>query len=1110
MLRVYLLGPLALESGSLPLPRLATHKAAGLFGYLVTHADRIHSREVLASLFWPDRPPENTRRNLSTALWQIRQTLKRGGLDPSAFLNASGATVEWSSSAEQWLDVTEFEGQVAGGGLFAWQSAVRLYRGPFLEGLYDDWCIEERYRLEEQYMQALSRLAQAYAAQRDYASALHVARQMLRIDPLREDAHRLTMESLYQLGQRAAALEQYAICSQSVRTELSTEPSDATRQLHAAILSESLPRIAPAASPAALKTPDGALPDPIAGPVPFVGRAAELAALQAWWAGANPRVALVVGEAGVGKTRLAHECAATLRWRGAAVGLGRCYAFERAAPFQAVGEALRDLLRADPRQAIEALPAWARAELAWVLPELADQLAPAAPAPSTNRANLFSAIYHLLTQCAERQPVLLVLEDVHWATESTQDLLEFLAHRLGAVAGRLRVLATARQEELLPERLRQALSRLRQENLLVEWALPRLDRAAVIDWIGAWSGRAEAAVPLAEQLYSETEGNPFFITEMIKALFEGGQLRAVREGWEGIGLAPAAVRLPASVRELLQSRLDRLSPPAAELLQVAAVAGREFDLRVVQQAWGQPEDAVLMALDDLLRAHLVAEGQTAAGRDYEFTHHKIQEVAYANLGRARRQTWHRRVARAAEAEYGERAAVEILHHYRAAGEALPAVTWGVYAGQQALRLLAFGDAVRYFTQAEEQARGLDLPLETNLALYAGLAEAYTPSQAAGPINAAAEHLLILARQAGSVEREIEALLRLGRGLFEGDDLPRARQVLEQARALAEPIHDSHLLEVLVFLGVAMVWASDWGGLPILDQAAHLAEQQGQPAMAARALNAIGLSWRVREEFGRSIAAFEHGLRLAEAAGNQHRLALLWHNFADVFMFLGLPARFREALLRSYKLVIEMGIESAEDPRALGVMHHLEGNYAQARESLERALELGRQYQNNATLLQTYQNYCVLLIDLGQAEQALQWADDLMARLELHSGRAQGHLVFYRGLAHLALGQLPRAEADLLAAIDTWTPAATNQHALWWAYAALGRLYVARVQSDLARRAFASALERINAIAASLEAQPDLRSGFLNSPPVQAVRTALEGLPAAAPAGGAVAGRTRDG
>jgi len=819
MLRIYLLGPIHIENDTLTLPQIATQKAASLFGYLVTHPAKDLSREFLADLFWPDRPAAKARHSLHTALWQIRHVLKKGDLEPERYLNANNTRIVWHAYEDVWLDVTRFEANCAEDSLDKLEEAVSLYRGPFLINLYEDWCLNERYRLEEMYLQALDQLAQVHYERRNFSTSLNYAHQLISVDPLRESAHRRAMLAFYQLGQRVAAIEQFNTCAQYLKSELDLEPSEDTYRLYQEIMEETLihlpasdekglldhneittmPAIASKPRSSRIFAPEN---------IPFTSREEQLQRLQDWWSNRQESIAIISGENGCGKSRLAGQFAESLKMSGVQIGWGRCYPLGQTLSYQAISEALRDLMASTPGNLLKALPEWVTSGLSRLLPEIRgtiqdDQLARLI---QTDKAHLFEAVSDLLANLSQAGPVLLVIEDLNWAAESSQQLIEYLLHKLGTPGGELtypmRVLGTCGPEDMAPEGFRMMLHRLRHDNLLLDLPLSALDLDSVINWIGRWSGRGDEAQQLAACLYQKTEGNPFFIAETVKALFETRQLSIESNGWSGpaLTLVPDSLPLPVSVRELIYERLERLPGDAAGLLQVASVIGLEFDLAIVQPAWNQGEDETLTAIDDLLRAHLILESQNPGRHDYEFNHQMVQEAVYAKLTKTRRKAIHRKVAQALETAYGEEAATSLVYHYQQAGEFESALQWGVQAGQKALALSAYQDAIGFFRQAEELlAKAKALPA-VEMDLLAGLARAYEPSRQAGEMVSAAKRLMGLAQRYGQIEAQIEAGLWLGWGLALSGD-PHAADVLAEAHAQAESAHSPLLPEVSLRLNM---------------------------------------------------------------------------------------------------------------------------------------------------------------------------------------------------------------------------------------------------------------------------------------------------------------------
>ena len=726
-LQVRCLGRLSLrcceapEGAASDLPLPATLKAQSLLAYLVAHRDRPQGRDHLAEIFWGDRPEHNARRSLATALWQIRRCLP--GDD---FLLADTANVQLNPHRAFWLDVAEFEKlartRIAPAHVSALQQAVALYRGEFLDGFYDDWVLSERYRLESLYCHALAGLMAAREAFGEHEAVLAVALRLLEQDSLREDAHRAAMRAYCRLGQRQAALAQYGRCQEMLRAELGIEPMAETLALRQAIVEGRL-ACAPGTTVAAPAPPQrrelARHPLDAAGQIPLVGREQELAFLADGWQAAlrgECSLLLVSGEAGVGKTRLVQEFADQQRWLGSRVLAGRCYEFERLLPYQPVTEVLRSLPPAVVAAVSATLPEWVIAQVARLAPDIFGR----EPALSgTNTApqgvqgeaqeRLFEAVSRFLAQLAGQTPLLLVLEDLHWATDSTLQLLHYLARAV--VAQPVLIVGTLRPEAIPPAHPLATLGRrLERDGLARRLHLPRLSAAAVASLIDRMSGDGSAIGPLAERLYRETEGNPFYLTETVKALFEQGAIRVEAGAWRAdyAALGRGRLPLPASVSETIAARVGRLSDEAQDAVRVAAVAGREFDFDLLREAWGKGEEATLAALDDLLRQRLVTEAVGTAGSDYAFTHHKIQEVVYEGLPRHRRLYLHGQVGLALERSLRANAGtVELAWHFEQArqldaGLTGKATTYLLQAGRQAERQSANREALSYYQ------RGLDI------------------------------------------------------------------------------------------------------------------------------------------------------------------------------------------------------------------------------------------------------------------------------------------------------------------------------------------------------------------------------------------------------------------
>jgi DNA-binding SARP family transcriptional activator/predicted ATPase len=833
-LQLYFLGRLDMRSGGRPLPRPPTLKSQSLLAYLVLHRDQVQPRERIIGLFWSERPERKARGSLSTALWHIRRCLP----DDSLLLSDAHA-VQFDPESDVWLDVEEFEAQVSLTDMDGLQSALALYRGDLLEGFYDDWILPERYRLEVLYVDALARLMAAYEAAGDYGSALTTAQRMLGRDLLREDAHRLAMRAYCRLGRRNAALEQYERCREIVLKELGAEPTGETTALYQAILGGDFP-VGPTAATLPAEVPSivpadraGRSPLDVIAPVRLVGRERELKLLLDAWQAARTghgELLLVSGEAGVGKTRLVEEFANELRWQGVRVLSGRCYEFERALPYQPLAEALQVALQVLSDDELKAFPAWSLREVSRLVPELQERpalgtdqgpavgqifvgdRADAWPAtnslgPNQEQMRLFAGVTRVLAGLSSRAPLLLVLEDLHWAGESTLGLVHHLARYLAGHP--VLIVGTFRAEAIGVEQpLRTLRRRLARERLARSARLARLPTEAVETIIVEMSGAGDAAVPLARRLYRETEGNPFFLMEIVKALFETDMIRLEEGAWRGdfAQISAGTLPLPPSLSETIEARVRRLEASARDALHLAAVLGREFSFDLLDLAWGRGEEATLVALDDLLRQRLVEETVAVSDTDFAFTHHKIREVVYQSSPRSRRLHLHAQAGTAIETLYAaelQARAGELAHHFERACLADrslcdKAVAYLLQAGQHAVRQSANLEAIAYYRRGLEILRTLSetgqrVQREIELQIALGVPTTVVHGYASPEARRVYDRARDLCGDLGQTPALVTSLVGVSRYYGVGGDVETGLEIAEQLLAIARTVQDHTFL-----------------------------------------------------------------------------------------------------------------------------------------------------------------------------------------------------------------------------------------------------------------------------------------------------------------------------
>jgi DNA-binding SARP family transcriptional activator/tetratricopeptide (TPR) repeat protein len=684
MLRVRLVGDLDLDLDGHRLEPITSRRARSLLAWLAYHPG-LHTRSRVASVLWPDVLDSSARGSLRTTLATLRRVL---GEQAGAAVAAQRDRIGIEESARVWIDVREAERLVALGRA---EDALALVDGDLLTDLDDDWVLEQRSAHRVRVGELLTQVGAAAEAAGDLDAAVRHARRRLELDPVSEDAARALMRRLGRIGDGAAAVATYEAFRSTLRRELGMAPSPETRALVEELRAEQRGVAAPAPPlPSALVRTDLA---------PLVGRREHLAALRSAWRRASAGAAGVVtvaGEAGSGKTRLLIELAGEARASGATVLAGRCIegGLVAFAPFT---EALRQHLAGAPE-----LPSWAASELARLLPELGAEAAPPQGDPYDARHRLFEAVAAAIGAAARRAPVLLVVEDLHWADHAT---LAMLAHVIRTVGwAPLLVAGSFRSEREGAPELPTLLDDLRREQRLVHVALAGLSEQEVEDLVAAWlDGRPPAG--LTEAVHGRTGGNPLFIEELVRHLVETHSERPVE------ALVQAATTdVPQGVRTVIDRRFARFPERARQAVAMAAILGEDFALADVAAACNASDHLAADDLEVAVGAGLIDESQRLAG-SYRFAHALVRAALLAGLTTTRRALLHRRAAEVIDAlpkERREPRLAELALHLLEAGplvEAGNAAGVAVRAAEQATRKLAYEDAAELLRRAV--ASGLD-------------------------------------------------------------------------------------------------------------------------------------------------------------------------------------------------------------------------------------------------------------------------------------------------------------------------------------------------------------------------------------------------------------------
>ncbi len=588
------------------------------------------------------------------------------------------------SSRSSWSALAERESGQDEEERTALQEAVSRYTGDLFPDCYDDWIVPERARLLDALLAAGERLADLLERQRDYRGAVPWARRLLDHEPLNEESCRRLMRLQALAGDRAGALRTYHGFATALARDTGVEPGDATREAYEHLLEA-------AATPAPML--GAAAATAIS---PLIGRVAEWATLRAAWrraADGQSLLAVIGGEAGIGKSRLAEELLEWVERQGIHAAASRCYAAAGGLAYAPVVE----LLRSEAIGPAVRGPGdvW-QTELARLLPELLDERPElASPEPLTDdwqRTRLLDALRRAVI--SEKRPLLVVIDDLQWADSETIAWLEYVLR--SAPTAPLLVVATVRSEALDANHPAQGLLvAARRGGQAVELELGPLDPGDTAELAHQVSGR-QLDESRNSHVYRESEGNPLFVVEWIRAGLLEQAPDAVTDD------ASAAVsRLPPKVQSVLEARLAQLSPAAQEIAALAATVGRAFGFKLLAQASSRGEDDVVEAIDELWQRRVVRE-QGVDG--YDFSHDKLREAAYLRAGSARRQLAHRRVAEALERIHSadlDAVSGELALHYERAGQDERAIAFYARAAEVAERVFSHEGAIALFAKALE-------------------------------------------------------------------------------------------------------------------------------------------------------------------------------------------------------------------------------------------------------------------------------------------------------------------------------------------------------------------------------------------------------------------------
>jgi class 3 adenylate cyclase/tetratricopeptide (TPR) repeat protein len=885
------------------------------------------------------------------------------------------------------------------------------------------------------------------------------------------------------------------------------------------------------------------------GLTPFVGREPELTLLQERWTEARAgrgQVVCLMGEAGIGKSRLLLEFQRRLADEPVTWLTGRCISYGKEMAYPPIIDLLKHnfqveegdddaIVSAKIEQGMVALGA----ELQLAIPHVKYLLSvpPGDDAvlsldAQQRRLKLFEALRAMMLHGGQRRPLVLAVEDLHWIDKTSEEVLLYLADSIPAA--RVLLLVTYRPGYQNPFGERTYTTRIGVRTLSDHDSL-RLAAGML--------AMSEFPPELRDLIVRKAEGNPFFLEEVLKSLLEVGALRQ-RDGHYVLTKPIAEIYVPDTIQDVIMARIDRLEEAPKKALQLASVIGREFTVRLLERI-SDVQVQIERFLQELKVLEFIYERSFAPELAYMFKHALTHDVAYNSLLVQRRKELHRLIAMAIEDLYTERLpeSYEMLAYHYERGEVWEkALEYLVKAGQKAQQAYANKEALDHYNRALDICERLGEAVEpaTRMTIYAGKGAVHLLLSEFRASIEAHQGLLEMARQRGDRHKEAEALHQIGFNFLFAHEFEQALEFSHQAQALASEIGDQNILAASLFV-IAWIYVVT----SKLDEATHSVEEAlrisreaGEKVREGFNLILLGQLYNLKGEFEQALALLEQGFAIGHAHDLQ--LVVIWCLWSKGVAHGGQGeyeaalATLQDALVLSDRLgnkvyrcrvlnslgwvygeiyhleeAIRYNREGAaasyqvDDPEIirnaeinLGDDYLLLGDLEQAQRYLEKVYrdtqqrgKWGEEWMKWRYAQHLYHSLGELWLTKGDAAQALEFADECLKLAEPTMSRknlVKGWRL--KGQALLAQGQGEQAEAALFQALSIGREIG-NPPQLWKTYQALGALYESQADFGRARVAYQSAIDVIDEVAERLQDQ-ELKRTFLAARPVQAIRERL--------------------
>lgn len=798
----------------------------------------------------------------------------------------------------------------------------------------------------------------------------------------------------------------------------------------------------------------------------LIGRTHDLAALHLLVEGVKSRqghAALVSGEAGIGKSRLVTEVKTYATNQGFLLLQGNCFQTDRSFPYAPLRDLLRTHLMSNAETTIDLEPYVN--DLAKLLPDLPLFLSrpvslsgqEATSGAEQEKHGIFTTLTHFFTHQTIQQPVLCVIEDLHWSDDTTLEFLLSAVRR--CVQQPILFLFTYRSDEVQLA-LRQFLAQLNRERLAQEILLSHLSRDDIHSMLQAiFTLQRPVQAETLDVISTLTEGNPFFIEEILKSLVTTGEIYYTDGTWKRKTLQELSI--PQSIQDAVQQRTDHLSSSAKQVLTFASVAGRRFDFALLQQVIHCDEEQLLILIKELIAAQLVIE---ESAERFAFRHALTRQAIYEQLLTRERRALHRTMAETIEQLHGfslqDVHVADLAYHFYQAGVWVKALDYGQRAGEKALALYAPRAAVGHLSRALDAAQRQAILSTAKLYLMRG--KAYDTLGEFEHARSDFEHALEEIRAARDVVMEWQCLMDFG-FLWVGRDYTQAGIWFQHALDLTQMLHDPALhARSLNHVGN---WLVNTGrpeeGLQKHQAALEIFERQQEIHGTAETFDLMAMGNTLYGDIVNSVRLYERAIALLRVVGDNKILpsslttcgacnspAFVETTFSTLQTQDVCVQQLTEALHLTRQSDWSAGQAFTE--MDFGFTHIGFGEFGEALAHLQRALRIATEIEHQQWLTGTYCALTQLYFNLLQPDMAIQYAEAGMTLArQLGSLWWSHNIAAYHALSFMLKNEFSQAEAVLSAVM----PCGEQPHHLAsrrvaWVW---GRLALAQGKPEVALR-----------------------------------------------------------